>query len=123
MTELCSINGALWTMVLSCFDLMAAFVIFALMIRTTGHASWNGDPVGRWAMVRRYVYLLVVFDLFVRAVFHADPHLAAPWMEAVTGIVVVSALVFFLWTRAYGLVDQDHWLGLRGRGARQRSQY
>jgi hypothetical protein len=111
VTQLCSLQGTNWNLVLCFFDLVAAFTIFALMVHTTGRASWNGDPVGRWALVRRQVYMLVVFALFARAVFRAEPNLAAPWMEAATSIVIVCALVFFLLTRASGLVDQDRWKG------------
>jgi uncharacterized membrane protein YhaH (DUF805 family) len=120
MTQLCSLNGAIWSMVLALFDLISAFVIFGLMIRTTHDASWNGKPQEHWAMVRRYVYLLVVFAFFARAIFGADPNLAAPWMQVATSFVIAGALIFFLASRAFGLVDQDNWRGLRDRATQAR---
>lgn len=98
-------------------DLVAAFVIVALMLETTRHASLSGfilgDAQSRWAFFRRIVYTAVAIALFAKSLFILDGQIRMQTPDAVIWLVVLAALFIFPALRAAGVVDQDRWVGFR----------
>lgn len=98
-------------------DMIGAFVIVALMLETTKRASIEGfirgDAQGRWAMFRRAVYALVAIALFAKSIFILDGKISVQPLDGAIWIVVLFALFVFPALRAFGVIDQDRWLGFR----------
>ena len=101
--------------IICCLDFAAAFVIVALMLETTPHASvagfLRGEAQSRWAMFRRFVYTMVAVAVFAKAIFVLDGTIKMQTPDAVIWIIVIFALFIFPALRAAGVVNQDQWVG------------
>lgn len=100
-------------------SIAAAFSIFALMIETTPRGSpkafFTGDRDGIWAMIRRFVYLLVIFGLFGQAMFILDGKIEMNIFSTIPFFALAFPWLFFMLLRWLGVVSQDRWLGFRNR--------
>jgi len=109
-----------WLNIFICvLDLIASFVIVCLMIETTKSATVtgliHGDGQSRWGMFRRLIYVSVAIALFAKSVYIYEGRIQMQNTDAVIWLVVVFALVIFPALRAFGIVDQDRWVGFSRR--------
>jgi hypothetical protein len=96
-------------------DLIAAFVILALMVETTPDASLHGlfagDPQSKWAMFRRSMYAAVAIALFAKGLLVLEGRTSMDFANAVIWFTVLFAVIVFPTLRAFGFINQDRWIG------------
>jgi hypothetical protein len=96
-------------------DLVASFVILALMVETTPDASLPGilagDPQSKWAMFRRSMYAAVAIALFAKGLLVLEGRGSMDFANAMIWFIVLGAFLVFPVMRAFGLINQDRWIG------------
>lgn len=96
-------------------DLAAAFAIICLMLETTKSATMRafimGDSDGRWAMIRRLVYAIVAIALFAKSVYIWEGRILVTVPDAIIWTTILFAIFIFPTLRAFGLINQDRWVG------------
>jgi hypothetical protein len=88
-------------------DALGALWIVYLTQALTKHACFTGSAQQKWAMVRRAILLLAAFCLFAKGVWRTEKPQMVDWVEFLTQLGIIFALLVFPLLRYLDVITQD----------------
>lgn len=96
-------------------DVCVAFILVSFAWETTQHASFRANAQLRWSAIRRVSYAIMGVSFFARGMAVVEPAWQTQVVDLLSGLGITLPMIFFLWLRNMGVVDQDRWIGFRRR--------
>ena len=99
-------------------NVLGAVVVAVLMVVTTPESSVQGARYNKqalWALIRRAMNISFAGGMFGMALWVFEGWISLTLAESVFWLMIVLPLGVMLTLRALGVIDQDRWMGFRGK--------